>query len=243
MERPNYGSRAKQGLAQGARDAALVIVLLTAAVHAHATTAFGNSAADNVILPTGNFACSTNTSGDCSNVTGDAQLPAVNGIAGVSFFTLTGQEVSLPVDGDITTPFVEMSDGGTLNQPLDQNVPVSWDFTLSTTGSAEITSWTLFFVLGTSRGTKTYGREEADTGSGPGTFSGNDTITLTNGPALTSSPFYEAVLLSVVTSGTGDVVITAPFDVGATTPEPATAGTLAAGLGLLAWMSRRRKRA
>jgi hypothetical protein len=232
MEHSSYASKARCLFAKRARTMALVFLPLAAAANAHATNSF-------VTLPTGNFICSVaiGTSSGCSGDTGDAQLPAENGIAGVSFFTLPGQEIDVtPFFGGIQ---ITMTADGTLNQTLTQNVPVSWDFTLSTTGTAVITTWSNGFNLGTSSGDNSYG-DFGTSGNGGGNFTGSGIITLLSDPSG-GSTLYETFNLVIETSGTGDVLITAPFDFGV--PEPATAGMFGAGLGLLAWLFRRRNRA
>jgi hypothetical protein len=210
-----------------------MIVALAAAVNAYSTTTF-------VVLPTGNFACVPSVGPDCSGETGDAQLSPVNGIAGISFFTLPDEEISIPLGTG--TGDARLSAGGTLNQTLAQNVPVTYNFTLSTTGTEAITSWQVDFLLGVVPGDATYGAfVNDDLSGGVGTFTGGSTIVLLSDPAQ-GSTLFETVILYLDGSGTGNVNITAPFDLGAV-PEPTTVGTLGAGLGLLTWIFHRRKRA
>jgi hypothetical protein len=101
-----------------------------------------------------------------------------------------------------------------------------------------IIGWELDFLLGTSPQDDTYG-EFSTVGYAGGTFSGTGSITTSGSP----STLYETVILGVATfGGPGDVFVTAPFNFGSA-PEPASFGMLAAGLGILAWLGRRRKAA
>jgi hypothetical protein len=226
MERTNRFGNAKKLLARWARTTALVIVPLATAVSAHALTVFPT-------LPTGNLnlECST-----CTGNVGDSSSQSpVNGIYGVSFFTTNG---GLDFSDPGPSPFIEITAGGTLNGTLPSNIPVFWDFTLSSDGSLVIDSWDLAFSLGTSPGGSNVG-QFTTSGSPGGTFSGTGSITTSSSP----STLYETVVLSVNTNGeTGDLFITAPFNFGSA-PEPASFGMLAAGLGILAWLGRRRKAA
>jgi len=134
-----------------------------------------------------------------------------------------------------------------LNNNLVVNLPVSYDFFLGSEGP-EIQSWSLEFDFGTSLASSFYGSYTATGGSGSGTFSGAGLITLSSYPTANTT-VWETVTLNVNTAGNGgDVYIEVPepssFDYDSVPiPEPATAGTLAAGLGFLTWLFRRRKRA
>jgi hypothetical protein len=237
MERIDYVARAKRLLTQSARTAALVIVPLAAAATAHATTAF--------IMPTGNFACSADgdASSNCSDVVQvNGPFAAANGFEGMSFSNQLGQDVSIGVSsGGAAT--LQMSAGGSTSETLDQDVPVGWNFTLADTGTVVITGWSLTFKLGSSAGNSTYGSLTTTGGAATGTFTGSNTIPVS---IDSSGTIFETVVLTVTDTGTGNVNITFPFYVGSqgwAVPEPATVGTLGAGLGFLAWLYRRRKRA
>jgi hypothetical protein len=164
-------------------------------------------------------------------------LPNVSGFEGVSFFTLTSENVTIPVSGG-SVATLTMSDGGTFGQTLPASIPLTWNFTLAANGGSTISGWNLKFELGTSAGNSADGSFTTTGGAGAGTFTGSGTMTASGSPAT----LYETIVLAISTSGaSGNVVITAPFDFGV--PEPATVGTLGAGLGFLAWLFRRRKRA
>jgi hypothetical protein len=214
------------------RNAVLAMAPLAMAVIAHASPSY-------TVLPAGNFTCAATgtSSNDCSDVAGDGQLGNAGGIAGISFFTLPEEQVSIPVTTDGVAT-LEMSAGGTLNQPLDEDVPVSWNFTLSAPGDPDSVNWSLLFVLSPTSNplVEAYG-SSYDTGSGVGSFSGSDLLTL-GGPV--TGTVYETVELTVNSEGNGDVDITAPFSMGSV-PEPASVATLGAGLGLLGWLYRRKR--
>jgi hypothetical protein len=242
MERTNYVARAKQLLTQSARTAALVIAPLAAAASAHANNSFG--------MPITNLACSTVGSGDgtCSSNSGDSQLPLVHGIAGVSFFNAADQNWTIDVSSG-SSAVLTLSANGMPATVLPEGavVPVSYDFTLATSGGVSIESWSLVYDLGTSLGNAAQGSYTATGGAGGGTFSSDTGTITTTTPTTPGATLFETVILTVVPNeSTGAVVITAPFDIGSqgsATPEPATLGTLGTGFGLLAWLYRRRKRA
>jgi hypothetical protein len=236
MERREYFAHTKGRLAQWARSTALAIVPLATAVTAHAV-------ALPPMLPSGNFVCTQQGTSANSCSANDTPLvsPGLQ-VSGVSFYT-TGDGIDIALSDGASSATVTMSAGGTLNETLSRNVPVFWDFTLAEDGSTQIESWNLSFDLGTGVGDSTYGSFSTSANpSGPGSFVGNGIVTVgTSVPA--SSTIYETVVLAVTTNGgTGDVFITAPFNFGSA-PEPASFGLLGAGLGILAWLGRRRKAA
>jgi hypothetical protein len=238
MDRTNYVARAKRLLAQSARTAALVIVPLAGAAHAYAVPTH--------TLPTGNFACSQQGTGsnNCLDDSDDSQLPTVNQLAGVSFFNANGQDWNIAVSSG-SSATLTLSANGTLGTALPTGtvIPVSYDFTLATTG-VSIVSWSLAYDLGTSVGSSTFGSYTANGGAGGGTFSNSTGSITTSGTVSASTTLFETVILTVVPNeNTGAIIITAPFDIGSqgSVPEPATVGTLGAGFGFLAWLYRRRK--
>jgi hypothetical protein len=229
MERTNHFGNAKKLLAEWARTTALAIVPLLTAVSAHA------AGVAYPILPIGNLSCGSRAgAGACTGNVGDSSSPSpVNGVYGVSFFTTNG---GIDFTNPGGSPFIVITAGGSLDGTLPTNIPVFWDFTLSSDGSLVIDSWSLGFSLGTTEATNNVG-QFTTIGSPGGTFSGTGSITTSGSPTT----LYETIVLEVNTNGgTGDLFITAPFNFGSA-PEPASAGLLAAGLGILAWLGRRSK--
>ncbi|HEY4362822.1 MAG TPA: PEP-CTERM sorting domain-containing protein [Bryobacteraceae bacterium] len=247
MERTDYVAKAKQLIARSAQTAALVIVPLALASSARATVTYS-------VLPTANFSCVAVDSekapdGSSSSCTSGAGVLALGapaggtGLEGVSFFTTGTLSIGILSGSAI----VQMVTSGVLNQTLSVNVPLHYDFTLSTTGGTTISNWNLEFDLGSSGSLSTYGTFNAS-GSGAGAFSGSGTLNLLSNPAATTTVYVAATLEVLTTGGTGTVGISVPggtsFDFlssNGVVPEPATAGMLATGLGALAlWFRRRR---
>jgi hypothetical protein len=221
MEKTNYIDKAKKLMLQTARTTALVIVPLAAAVSAHANTIVP-------ALPTGGFACSPNCSG------GDSTITNPNGLTGVSFYGTADFYTS---GGSFGFGF---SAGGPFAGTLPSPMPVSWDFELTSDPSVTIGSWSLTFTLsGFAAGSVT------ETGSGGGTFIGSDSFAVSP-TVVTSGSLTETVTLSTNTSGNGSVYLSVPpgtsFDFNSvSTPEPGSAGLMAAGLALLAGWARKRR--
>src|SRR6185437_7888889 len=117
--------------------AARVILQLAAAVSAHATIV--------TTLPTGGLACLVDGVNQCANGSfGDAQLPTVNGIQGVKFFT------NGPVDIFTTSGSMSLTleSSGTMGSIAGNTViPFYYDFTLSGTGTTSGVSWDLFYSI------------------------------------------------------------------------------------------------
>lgn len=246
MERTDYVAKAKELMKKTARTAALVIVPLSAAVSAHATTISGAT------LPTQNFSCSTGGSAsgataDCSSGAGIFQLPGNTGITGASFFTFSPVFVGASGSGSAD---IEMWAGtNSFLGPLTQNVPLAIDFNIEAFSGGTISDWSFIIVLGSSPEDNTYGQFDMSGSGASGSFTASIPI---NGTVPSGVPFYETWELSanyqnVVAGVEFDVPGAASVDLQSAAasgvPEPGTIGLIGAGLALLGGIFRRRKRA
>jgi len=199
-----------------------------------------------VILPTGNFECFP-----CNPASiGTQQLPAVNGLAGVKFFTKL--PIILGQDDGFAGIFMGAF-GENLELPLPGTViPVSYQMNLSTTGSVVIHEWELGFEV--------YGEDEEEeflvegivffSGAGAGNFSGSGDLTLEGDNILIPGLLYAEVGLFISFSGVGDIILDAPHsfnvgavnDPGAAVPEPSSIALAASGALFMAVTCYRRKR-
>lgn len=235
MERTNYVDKAKRLMMQSARTTALVIVPLAAAVSAHA----------GVVLPTGNPTCSVlfnnpqQTSGCAFNVSSLS-----GGVStGVSFSSQSGG-INLFNSGS-ATDILTMSVTGTLTGgSFNGGIPL--DFTATVTnaqsGGAYSVAWEVDgpsggSVVATVTGVLVAGSNSLSRSTTLGTFA----------PVFASgSTVTEKVTFAwAVNSGSTNVTFPFNFDAvqSSNTPEPASVGIVAAGLGFLGALWRRRKKA
>jgi hypothetical protein len=239
MQNIDYVARAKALIRSHARSAVLVIAPLAAAVSAHAGP----------VLPTGNYTCSytvNGTSGGGGSCSGGAYTLAgsASQIGGTRFY-LTG-ELDLGSDGGS----ILMTVSGTLGAGIASGtpIPVAWDFDLDAITDP---AWTLTYTLGDIT---------TSTVLATGTFSGNNSGTVTNTGTLTTtaaSSSGDDIGLRVLLSEAGDpeggvdVGVEIPhngsLDIGpigaSSVPEPASFGLLGSGLAWLGYLWRKRRNA
>lgn len=236
MDEPDYVARAKQLIGSASRTTALVIMPLAAAVSAQAGTI--------TVLPTATFTCASSNAA-CPSGTGDSQLPAMNGVEGVKFYT--NGPVDIFTSGSSENVLVLFTSGA-LSGSLagGYQMPVYYDFTLSGSGtSLNSTTWFMGMWIGTP-GNLIQGSLIVS-GSGVGTFSGTGILTIASGGIESGTSVRVNSEFDIFeSSGATDMQVNIPSastDFNAVVPEPATGGLMAAALAALGLATRfRRKR-
>ena len=246
MDRVNYVDKAKRLMMQTLRTGALVIVPLAAAVssaHAGIVTA--------VTLPTTTTACEASNSNESFSCLGGVSVSALSGsvLNGVQFTSISGGTSFLGSSGGGTDTFT-ISTGGTLTGgSLSGSIPVSFSFvaTAEQLGFLASGSWTVEFELGSSGGTSNFGSVSFSGGIGnTSSISGSNSGSLAvSGTVTSGSTIFESVIVTLPTTGNAEVGLAYPFSFNSVNltgvPEPSSVGTVAAGLGFLGWLLRRRR--
>ncbi|MFI5337451.1 MAG: PEP-CTERM sorting domain-containing protein [Opitutales bacterium] len=220
--RPTLLQAAKRFICKSAGTAVVVIAPLAAvsmlAPRAHAQTVFVGS---------GTWSGSTNSSFNSSSTYTETQLGVQNGFQGVLEST-NGTATFAPSDS--TSNFTLYGGTGSISGTAlgsGITVPVGYDFTLSSTGSVVVTSWSLAASVGSAATANA-------SGSGTGTFIGTtDAVTTTASNTFFTYNFYinySGQMAGDTITLTMNPASSQGFSFGATAvPEPAT---YAAWLGL-----------
>jgi hypothetical protein len=228
-------NRAKQFITRKASKLALAIVPLAA-------LAVVTPAKASVILDPGQGdVCNTvGLSGSSCTV---IQAGTVGGNSGLNWLQLSGQGSGIFTSGSYMLNFSQS--GGSANDAVfpGGNVPVSWDFVVSSSGSAAI-NWTVFFQVGLQTGPSTFDYEDytLSGSASPGTtVIGSNFIPFSDSGDVV---FYKiAVDLSSSSPFTADVPAGSSADLNPipTAPEPASLWLAAAGGGALLLLGRKKR--
>jgi hypothetical protein len=202
-----------------------------------------------VVLPvTGSPTCQgafNDTDGfNCASSVTDSTLSGTL-VSGVEFSTVSAivfPTATIGANDSIILTDTGMITGGTLSGSL----PVSYNFQVTSNGLVEC--WGITIELGTAQNTGLYGSQSFGGSFGSsssfGSASGSGTLTLLDTPV--SGQVLESIYFQVAVSTGTTMSATFPFEFqavsGNTTPEPASVGLLGSGLGLMAWMSRRKRK-
>jgi hypothetical protein len=238
MDRVNYVEKAKRLMMGTARTTALVIVPLAAAVsHMQAAA---------IVLPTSEQSC--NVTSDVENFSCGLDVSALSGsvITGVQFAS-SGSVFIFNSGGG--TDSITMSAGGLLaGGSLSGTLPVDFNFSGSSGGFNPSGSWTVLMELGSTAGSDNFGSIGFSGGfsnTSGGAFSGSGTLSI-SGSVASEADLFETVVLTLPVNGGSDVEVTFPFNFDAVNasavPEPASVATLGSGLGIMAWLFRRRRK-
>jgi PEP-CTERM motif len=224
-----------------ARRAVLLIAL---------SSALGILYAGPVVLPvTGSPTCQGSV-GDtdlfnCASSVTDSPLTGTL-VSGVEFSTTSA--IVFPVPSVQANDAIILTDTGMITGGmLSGSLPVSYDFQVTSNGLVE--GWGITIELGTAQNGALYGSQSFGgtfgSSSSSGSANGSGTLTLLDTPI--SGQVVESIFFQVAVSPGTTMSATFPFAIGAvngnaTAPEPASVGLIGSGLGLMAWVLRRKRK-
>lgn len=225
-----------------ARQAALVIVPLAAAVQAEAS----------VILPTSNPTCNAWVSGqeDISAVECTAaakQLPpAANGITGVKLYLGDPGNSITFFSGNLAS--IVLSTNGMVSGSIASGMLIPLGYSFRVDGPGQLRFWTLAFTLFSAGGGAVANTTVEDQSGTMGSISGVTEMIMMQDFSDSDLRVEAALQLSWV-SDTGSLQLTIPsdsFDFNVTgasdIPEPASISLTVAGLAALGWQLVRRRK-
>ncbi len=204
-------------------------------------------AAAGPVLPTGNgFGCTAHSDTQNSSCTGQVSLGTLAG-SPITGFQFTSQSpIQLSNLNSATDTYTFLTGGTLTGGSLSGTLPVSANFTV--TGGVASGSWSVLFELGSSSGASNFGSTTLTGATNPfpntttGASFGNISIV---GTINSGSSVFETIVATFPVHPNTTINFSFPLAMGSgavsATPEPASIGVSAGGLGLLALLFRRRR--